>query len=54
MKNLKANMNMKPSYVSEEERKEKYKKYYESIKDNKKGNYETNKEAILLKHKVYR
>jgi hypothetical protein len=54
MKNLKANMNMKPSYVSEEERKEKYKKYYESIKDNRKENYETNKEAILLKHKVYR
>ena len=28
MKNLKANMNMKPSYVSEEERKEKYKKLW--------------------------
>ena len=33
MKELKANMNMKQSYVSKEERQEKYKKYYESIKD---------------------
>lgn len=54
MKELKANLNMRPSYVSEEERKEKYEKYYESIKDKRKEFYENNKEAISLKNKEYR
>ena len=54
MKELKASMNTIKSFLTEEERKEKEKQYYETNKEKIQEYYETNKECIKEYMKQYR
>jgi len=54
MKELKATMNMKPSYVSEEEKKDKDKKYYEKNQKRIQDYYQNNKKHKIERAKNYR
>ena len=54
MKELKANMNVRQSFLTEEDKKGYYEQNKEIIKERLKEYYETNKETISLKSKEYR